>query len=65
MVNTLRFNADHGRHFHPIADHLTKLRNLTKAEIRNFSAFPFLLQLMFDKLEMRRAKIDLRSDLNT
>ena len=35
--------ADHGRDFHHLADHMTKLRNFTKGD---FSAFPFLLQLM-------------------
>ena len=47
MVSTVRVNADHGRDFHSLADHVTKLRGFTKFEIREFSAFPFSLQLMF------------------
>ena len=47
--NTLRVNADHGRDDHPLADHMTKLRNVTKGEIREFSAFPFSLQLILDQ----------------
>ena len=50
MVNTVWVNADHGHDFHLLADHVTKLRNFTKGEIREFSAFPFSLQLMFDKM---------------
>ena len=49
MVNTLWVNADHGPDFHPLADHMTKLQNFTKGEIREFSAFPFPLQLVFDQ----------------
>ena len=37
MVNTVRVNADHGRDFHPLADHLTKLKKFTKGEIHEFS----------------------------
>ena len=48
-VNTARVNADLGRDFHPSADHMTKLRNVTNGEIREFTAFPFSLQLMFDQ----------------
>ena len=43
MVNTVWVNADHGRDFHPLADHMTKLRNFTKEEII------FSLQLMLEK----------------
>ena len=49
MLNTLWINANHGRDFHPLADHMTKLRHLTMGEIREFLVFPFSLQLMFDK----------------
>ena len=49
MVNTLRVKADHGRDFHPFADHVTKLRNFTKGEIREFSAFPFSFHFMLDQ----------------
>ena len=30
-------NADHGRDFHPLADHMTELRSFTKEENRDFS----------------------------
>ena len=30
MVNTVRGNTDHGRDFHHLADHMTKLRNVAK-----------------------------------
>ena len=46
MVNTAWVNANHGRDFHPLADHMTKLRNFTKEESHDFSAILFLLQLM-------------------
>ena len=41
MVNTVRVNADHRRDFHPLADHMTKLRNFTKEGNRDFSAYRF------------------------
>ncbi|KAI0212296.1 hypothetical protein LSAT2_002773 [Lamellibrachia satsuma] len=34
VVNTVRLNADHGRHFHRLVDHMTKLRYFTKGDIR-------------------------------
>ena len=40
IVNTVRVNADRGHDYHRLADHMTKLRNFTKAE---FLAFPFSL----------------------
>ena len=46
MANTVWVNADHGRDFHPLADHMTKLRNFTKEENCDFSPFRFSLQLM-------------------
>ena len=49
MVSTVWVNADRGRDVHTLADHMTKLRNFTKGEIREFSAFPFSLDLMFDQ----------------
>ena len=52
MVNTLRVNAHRARDFHPdrsMADHVTKLHNFTKIEIRELSAFLFSVQLMFDQ----------------
>ena len=49
MVNTVWVNADHGRVFHPLADHMTKLRNFTKEENRDFSAFGCLLHLMLEQ----------------
>ena len=42
----MQVNADRGRDFRPPADYMTKLRNFTKGEIRQFSAFPFSLHLM-------------------
>ena len=45
MVNTLRINADHGRDFYLLADHMT----FPKGENREFSAFPLSRQLMFDQ----------------
>ena len=47
MINTVRVSADHGRGFQPLADHVTNFRNFTKDEIREFSAFPCSLHLMF------------------
>ena len=44
MVNTVWVNADHWRDFHPLADHITELRNFTKEQNRDFSAFRFSLQ---------------------
>ena len=49
MVNTVRVNADHGRGFHPLVDHMTTLRNFTMGEIYDFPALTFSLPLMFDK----------------
>ena len=46
MVKTVWVNADYGRDFNPLTDHMTKLRNFTKEENRYFSAFTFSLQLM-------------------
>ena len=46
MVNTVWVNADHGRDFHPLADHMTKLQKFTKEENRCFSAFRLSLQFM-------------------
>ena len=43
-------NADHGRDLHPLADHMTKIRNFTKEENRDFSKFRFSLQLMLEQL---------------
>ena len=48
-IQTGKHPADHGCDFHPLADHMTKLRNFTKGEIREFSTFPFSLQLMCDQ----------------
>ena len=46
MVNTVWVKADHGRDLHPLANHMTKLRNF----IVIFSAFRFLLQLMLEQV---------------
>ena len=32
MLSTVLVNADHGRDFHPLAEHMAKLRNFTKEE---------------------------------
>ena len=39
MVNTVWVNADHGHDLHPLTDRMTKLRNFTKEQNRDFSAF--------------------------
>ena len=44
MANTVSVNADHGRDLHPLADHMTTLRNFTKEQNRDFSTFIFSLQ---------------------
>ena len=49
MVNIVQVNADHERDLYPLADHMIKLRNLTKEENRDFSAFRFSLQLMLEQ----------------
>ena len=41
MVNTVCVNADHRRDFHPLSDHMTKLRNFTKEENSDFQRFNF------------------------
>ena len=41
MLNTMWVNADHGRDFHPLADHIAKLLNFTKEENHDFLAFQF------------------------
>ena len=38
-----------GGDFHLLADHMTKLRNFTKEENRDFSAILFSLQLMHEQ----------------
>ena len=50
MVKTVLVNADHGRNLNPLTDHTTKLRNFTKGENHDFSAFPFSLHLMLQQL---------------
>ena len=49
MVNTMLVNADHGHDFRPLADHMTKLRNFSNEENRDFSAILFSLQLMLQQ----------------
>ena len=44
MINAVWVNADHGRDLHRLANHRTKLRNFTKGENRDFSAYRFSLQ---------------------
>ena len=57
MVNTVRVNADHGCDFHPLTDHMIKLRNFTKGKICEFSAFPLSLQLLFKNYIHTRASM--------
>ena len=47
MANTVWVNADHGRDLHPLAGHMTKLRNIIKGE--KFSAFRFSFHLMLEQ----------------
>ena len=49
MVNTVWVNTDHGCNFHSLANHMTKLRNFTRGENRDFSAFRFSLQLILEQ----------------
>ena len=49
MVNNVWVNADDGCDFHPLANHIKNLRNFTKEENRDFSAFRFSLQLMLEQ----------------
>ena len=50
MVNTVWVNADHVRDLHLLADHMTELRNFTKEENHDFSAFRCSLQLMLEQV---------------
>ena len=47
MVNTVQVNADHGRDFNPLADHMTKLKNLVI--IASFQHFDFHFILCLNK----------------
>ena len=49
MLITVRVGADHGRDFHPPADHMTKLRNFTKSENHDFSVFRFSLHATLEQ----------------
>ena len=49
MVNTVWVNADHLRDLHPLADHMTKLRNFNAEQDRDFSAFLFSIQKMLQQ----------------
>ena len=40
MLNTVRVKVDHGRDFHRLADHMTKLQNFTECEM-SFQSFHF------------------------
>ena len=40
MVSTVWVNADHGRDFHPLVEHMTKVKKFTKEENRDFFSFP-------------------------
>ena len=49
MVNTVWVNTDHGRDIHLHADHMTRLRNFTKEENRDISAFRFSVHLVLEQ----------------
>ena len=49
MVSNVWVNAEHGRDFHPLANQMTKLRNFSKEENRDFSTIRFSLQLMLEQ----------------
>ena len=49
MVSNVRVIADNGCVFNHLADHTTKLRNFTKGENRDFSAFRFSLHVMLEQ----------------
>ena len=49
MVNTVWVNADNGRDLHPLANHMTNLRNFAKEKNHDFSAFKFSLQLKLEQ----------------
>ena len=49
MVSTMRVNANHGLDLHPLANQMTKLKNFTKGENLDFSAFLFSLHLMLEQ----------------
>ena len=42
-------NADYRRDLQPLANHMTESPNFTKEKNLYFSAFTFLLQLMFEQ----------------
>ena len=42
-------NADHGRDLYLLAHHMTKLQNYTMEQSRDFSAFRFSLEQMFEQ----------------
>ena len=44
MVNTVWVNANNGRYLHFLTDQMTKLKNFTKEENHDFSAFQFSLE---------------------
>ena len=47
MVNNVRVIADHGRYFHPLADHMTKLRYSPRVKFGIFQRSNF--HLTFDQ----------------
>ena len=49
MANVVQVNADHGRNFNPLSNHMIKLKNFTKGENRDFLAFQFSLNLMLEQ----------------
>ena len=49
MINIVRVDADHGRDFNRLADHMPKLRNFTTGKYRDFPAFRFSLHLLLEQ----------------
>ena len=60
MVSTVWVNADHGRDFHPQADHITKLLNFTKDKNHDFSAFRYSFHLMLEQIKNQTEEAHLR-----
>ena len=75
----MRVIAGHGRDFNSLADHIAKLRNFTKCNIHEFSAFPLhtavaqtsyrvamdtrYVYFLQNLFEMRLPKIEMRKDI--
>ena len=46
MVNTVWVNAGHGHNFHPLANHVTKVKKFTKEENEIFQHFDFTVKCL-------------------